>query len=266
MKAPVLSIDGKKIKDITLPEVFSEEYHPTLIRRAVVALQSRRFQPHAPYKYAGLETSATYVGRRGAFRAGINRGISRLPRVKLPGGGLGEVRKVPHAKGGRRAHPPKVEKIVEKKINKKEKIKATRSAIAATAKKEIVEKRGHKIDSVKHLPIIVEDKFQELSKTKDVVSVLEKIGLKDEIERAKVRKERAGKQKRRGKRLRKKKSALIIVLDGSKVRRACKNIPGIDVTTPNRLNVELLAPGTHAGRLTIWTESAVKKIGEKYGS
>ena len=28
------------------------------------------------------------------------------------------------------------------------------------------------------------------------------------------------------------------------------------------LNANVLAPGTHAGRLTVWTEAAVKKLGE----
>ncbi|NIA12323.1 MAG: 50S ribosomal protein L4, partial [Nitrospiraceae bacterium] len=36
---------------------------------------------------------------------------------------------------------------------------------------------------------------------------------------------------------------------------------GVDVVMCDRLNAELLAPGTHAGRLTIWTESAIAELG-----
>jgi large subunit ribosomal protein L4e len=44
---------------------------------------------------------------------------------------------------------------------------------------------------------------------------------------------------------------------------AAKNIPGVDVVEARKLNIELLAPGTHAGRLTIWTHAAIKEIEEK---
>jgi len=47
--------------------------------------------------------------------------------------------------------------------------------------------------------------------------------------------------------------------------KASRNLPGVDVITVERLNVELLAPGTHAGRLTVWTESSLKWLGETYG-
>ena len=47
--------------------------------------------------------------------------------------------------------------------------------------------------------------------------------------------------------------------------KAAKNLPGVDVVTVDNLNVELLAPGTHPGRLTIWTQSAIEKLKERFG-
>ena len=79
----------------------------------------------------------------------INRGMSRLPREKLGGGGLGKVRMVPQSVGGRVAHPPKKEKNYEKKINMKEYMLALKSAIAALANKELAMKRGHKVEKIK---------------------------------------------------------------------------------------------------------------------
>jgi large subunit ribosomal protein L4e len=40
------------------------------------------------------------------------------------------------------------------------------------------------------------------------------------------------------------------------------NLAGVDVVPVISLNANVLAPGTHAGRLTVWTETAVKKLEE----
>ncbi len=243
MKASVYSVAGKKTREIELPAVFSKEYKPRLITRAVVALDSRNFQPHGVKPGAAMMTSAEYVGRRRSFRATIGTGESHLPRTKPGGGGRGNVRKVPQAVGGRRAHPPKVEKKLVKKINKKEKRAALQSCIAATANKDIVKKRGYALEGIKELPIIIEDKFQKLQKTKEALATLEKLGLKPELE--------------------KKKRIVVIAEEDVK---SCRNIPGVQVAKASSLNASVLAPGTHAGVLTVWTESAIKKAGEAYGS
>ena len=52
--------------------------------------------------------------------------------------------------------------------------KAIQSAIATTAVKELVIKRGHKVGKVQ-LPIVVDDKIQNISKTKELVEFLKKI-------------------------------------------------------------------------------------------
>ncbi len=263
MKASVYSMEGKKEKEIALPAVFNEKYLPAAISRAVVARQSRRLQPKGNDALAGLRTTAEYIGRRQAYRTGINRAMARLPRIKRGGGGLGQVRIVPQAVGGRRAHPPKPEKVLAKRINKKEAALAVRSAIAATASRRLIEARGHLIKGVPELPIVFDSQLEEAKKTKDAVKALESVGLGKELARAKGKKVRAGKGTRRGKKYKRKKSVLVVVSKGG---RALRNIPGIDVMAAKRVDIEKLAPGSKAGRLTVYTESAIKELGEKYGN
>jgi len=260
MEANLYSIDGKVIGKIELPAVFSVEYRPDLIQKAVVTLQANKRQRYGSFPEAGMQTSAEYYGRRGnTFRQTINRGISRLPREKIGGGGLGRVRRVPQAVSGRRAHPPK-KKDWTRKMNKKEYLLALKSAIACTSDPELVRRRGHVIPENLSLPIVVEDDFEKLRRTKDVLDVLSKLHLAEELERAKEKKIHAGKGKMRGRRYRKKKSVLIVFSNDLGLGKAANNIPGVDAVKLEALNVELLAPGTHAGRLTIWTNSALKAL------
>jgi large subunit ribosomal protein L4e len=165
---------------------------------------------------------------------------------------------VPQAVGGRKAHPPSAERVFVEKINKKEKQKAIRSAIAATANPDLVKARGHRFDAT--LPLIVEDAFEDLGSTRQIAEVMAALNVWQDVEKAKRGKRvRAGKGKRRGRRYKNKKSVLII---STKPVLAARNLPGVDVTTVDQLNVELLAPGTHAGRLAIWTQSAINAVGK----
>ncbi|MHC1626276.1 MAG: 50S ribosomal protein L4 [Methanoculleaceae archaeon] len=246
MKAQIKTLNGEIAGEIDLPEVFSEEYRPDLIKRAVLALQSRRYQPHGTYKRAGLRASAESWGS--------GRGVAQVPRLR--GGHRAAL--VPQAVGGRAAHPPRVEKVIIEKINKKENRKAIRSAIAATASEELVRARGHRFSCP--LPVILEDRLEECKKTSDVISALEAAGLGEDLIRAKSsRKVRAGRGKMRGRRYKQRKSVLIVT--AGEPLRAARNIPGIDTATVDGLNAELLAPGTHAGRLTVYTESAIRRLG-----
>jgi large subunit ribosomal protein L4e len=246
MKAKVLSLDGSVLREIELPRVFEEELRPDMIKKAVIALQSTRRQPHGSYPYAGILSSAQGWGS--------GRGVSHVPRIK----GGSRAAKVPQAKGGREAHPPVVEKVLVRRINKKEKQKALASALAATVCEEVVRARGHVFSA--QVPVVLEDRFEELRKTSEVIPVLEAAGVLGDVERAKAsRKVRAGRGKMRGRRYKQKKSLLIVT--GNKPLAAAGNLAGVDVATVDQLNCELLAPGTHPGRLTVWTESAIARLG-----
>lgn len=253
-KAKVLDLSGNFIKEITLPPVFTEEYRPDLIKRAVLAMQSNRLQPKGTDPLAGRRTSAEGWG--------TGRGVSRVPRIT---GGRRAAR-VPQAVGGRRVYPPKTEKVLTKKINKKERRKAIKSAIAATIDPERVRNRGHRFSDEVELPIVIEDSFASLEKTSEVKAFLKTIGVWDDVLRAREREVRAGKGKMRGRRYNSKKSILIVIsreeelTEAKKITQSAVNLPGVDVSYAEELNAELLAPGTHPGRLTIWTESSITKL------
>jgi len=261
MKAKIFGIDGTDKGSVDLPKVFETTQHPIVIKRAVLALQTARLQPKGTDPRAGLKSSAQYKGMRGKSTPlrTINVGKARLPRLKNRRHLLsGNVARVPQSVGGRRAHPPKAQKIIVEKLNKKEKRLALASAIAATAIKELVEKR---FIVEGELPIIIEDKFEEVAKTKGVILALTKVGAGKDLDNAKSKtRKRAGKGKTRGRTKKQKKSVLIVTGENSKVLKACRNLPGVESVTIGSLNVELLAPGAEAGRLVIWTKGAIEKL------
>jgi large subunit ribosomal protein L4e len=265
MKTNIFDIQGNVKGEIELPKVFNTDFRPDLIKRAVLAIQSHKRQPYGSNKLAGKRTSAHYHGVRKGPSHMMNIERARMSRIH---GGPPNLqltaRFVPQAVKGRRAHPPKVEKIWWRKINDKERFLAIKSAIAATALKEVVLRRGHIVNNI-NLPIVVDDSLQESKKTKSIKEFLEKIGLKKEMERAKKKKVRAGKGKARGRKYKRKKSVLFVIFEDKGLLKAAKNIPGIDVCLVNNLNAELLAPGIQPGRLTVYTESSIKRIGEIYG-
>ncbi len=259
-KTKVYSIKGVAKSEITLPAVFDAEYRPDIILRAVVMEQSWGRQPYGSDKRAGYKTTADYYSRRREYyRMTMNRGMSRLPRVKLPKGGLGQVKYVPHSRGGHRAHPPKVEKIITKNMNEKEWVLALKSAIAATTNVELAtgEGRNHAIKDLT-LPLVIENAFESIKKTQDIMKILEILGLGADIERAADKKTKAGKA-RTGKQ-RQRKSVLIVVSDECDAINAAENIAGVDIVYADSLKVDLLAPGGYPGRVTLWTEGALEKL------
>lgn len=248
-KAVVYDLDGNPSGEIDLPDHFEEEYRPDIIKRAVLASQANRLQPYGPNRYSGLRTSAESWG--------TGRGVSRVPRVKNGRRAM----LVPQAVGGRRAHPPLPQKNLKEKVNRKERRKAIRSAIAATARVDLVTARGHRIKSSLKLPLVADDRLESLEKTRDVVSFLRAIDVWDDVLASKnSKKVRAGKGKRRGRRYKSKKSILFVVREDKGIVKAARNLPGVEITTVDRLNAELLAPGTNAGRLTLWTRSAIEEL------
>ncbi|AKB79708.1 LSU ribosomal protein L1e (L4p) [Methanosarcina horonobensis HB-1 = JCM 15518] len=245
--AKTIDLTGKTVGEIELPAVFDVDFRPDLIKKAVLAAQANRLQPYGPRLYAGMETSA-----RGW---GSGRGVSHVPRLV----NSSRAARVPHAKGGRRAHPPKPEADRSEKVNTKERRYAIRSAIAATIDPTLVSLRGHIFEA--ELPIVAVNDLENLERTKQVIEFLEAAGLYEDVLRAKYgRHIRAGRGKLRGRKYKHKKSVLIVAGETSPILKAARNLPGVDVVTVDSLNAELLAPGTHAGRLTVWTESAIGKL------
>ncbi|MCD6383264.1 MAG: 50S ribosomal protein L4, partial [Thermoplasmata archaeon] len=142
-KVKVYDLKGKAVKEITLPEVFNTPYRPDVIHRAVVAAQANRRQPYGPSPMAGMRHAVSTWGK--------GRGVARVQRL-TQGRRAAES---PNNVGGRRAHPPRVEKDWSKKINKKERILAIRSALAATKVRDLVMARGHRVPDDRTLPVVV---------------------------------------------------------------------------------------------------------------
>ncbi len=248
------SLKGKPGSKVNLPVHFETPFRPDVIRRAVLAVQSRRRQPHGVDERAGKKTTAE------SWQTGHGR--SRVPRVK--GGGTDAANKgafAPGTVGGRVAHPPKAERVLVERVNKKENRLAIRSAIAATGNKDIVSGRGHRVDAVPELPLVVDDKLETVITTKEFREIVSALGLEDDLMRAvKGRKVRAGKGKMRGRKMKTPKSFLIVVGEDRGIGLAARNLPGVDVVEVHALNAELLAPGTHPGRLVLWTKSAIDRL------
>lgn len=248
MKGTVYDLEGEDIDEVELPSVFNTEYRPDLIKRAVLAAQANRKQDTGTDKYAGLRTPAESFGS--------GRGLAHVPRQN------GRAREVPQAVSGRRAHPPKVDTDRGVGINDKERKLATRSAIAATANTSLVVNRGHDVDDDRELPLIVSDEFEELTKTRDAVSVFDALDIYRDVERAEDGTTiRAGQGTTRGRKYKRPKSVLVVTSEEPSL--AARNLAGVDVSTARELNAEILAPGTHGGRLTLWTEAAILEVTDK---
>ena len=248
--AKVFNLKGKAVGKIDLPAVFATPLRPDVIKRAVLAMQSNRLQPQGRDLMAGKRTTAE--------SRGTGQGIARLPRRKTGGG---RAAFAPGTVGGRQGHPPMSEKRIVRKISKKEKRLALFSAIAATASKEAVARRGHSIQDVPQIPLVVTDDLEGLQKTKEAEQTLIQLGVLSELFRVREsRKVRAGRGKSRGRKMKHGVGPVLIVAENRGIKEAAENIPGVEVALVADLNVEILAPGTHPGRLAVWTTSAIEKL------
>ena len=251
----IFDLKGASIGKAKVPKIFATPLRPDVIKRAVVALQTHRIQPQGRDPMAGKRTTAESQG--------VGLGIARVPRQA---GGGNRARFAPGTVSGRAAFPPRVEKKIRKKIPKKEMKLALRSAIAATASKEIVANRGHAVEDIPDFPLVVTDDIQKLKKTKEVEETLTALGVLSDIYRVKKsRKVRAGKGKTRGRKMKQAVGPLLVIDKNDGIAEAARNLPGVEVITINDLNVESLAPGTHPGRLTVWTNSAFESLSPESG-
>lgn len=251
-------MDGNSIGKVELPAFFQAPVRSDLIRRAVVAIQSHMFQPQGRDWMAGKRTTAKSMG--------VGHGIARIPRVKgerYPRGSQAAF--APGTVKGRLTFPPVSSKQTRKRINRKELKLAFLSALAATSNKELVKARGHRIGEERELPLVVSDDVERITKNSEAGKVLRNLGIWDDLERASNRKERAGRGSMRGRPLKHGVSALLVVEKRQGAEKAFRNFSGVNVVDVASLSVNDLAPGTHLGRLTIWSQSALKAMGKRLG-
>jgi large subunit ribosomal protein L4e len=244
----VTTVAGKAGNTVLLPLAFSAPFRPDLIARAVVAAQSHRRQPYG--------TSPTAGNRHSVYWSGKGKGVARTPRLMDSMRGA----QAPNTVGGRPTHPPRVERIWTKKINRKERQLAFASALGATRDPELAKARGHDVPDGVHLPLILEDPIENVATSEDAVALLVRLHLWEDVARSREGSHlRSGRGKRRG-RVRRTPRSLLLVTSAPGKARGFRNLSGVDVVPALRLGTEDLAPGGAAGRLTLFSLAAVESL------
>ena len=223
-------------------------------------MNKNKRQAYAVSVKAGHQTSAESWG--------TGRAVARIPRVS--GGGThraGQAAFGNMCRGGRMFAPTKVWRKWHVKTNQNQKRYATASALAASALPALVMARGHKIDSVEEVPLVIASSVESLKKTKAAVALLKAIKAYDDVEKvANSKKLRAGVGKLRNRRHKMRRGPLVIYGQDNGIVKAFRNIPGIELCPVDSLNLLQLAPGGHLGRFVVWTQSAFEKLDALWGT
>jgi len=256
----VYTNDGKPAAQLKTPAVFVAPIRPDIVSAVHTSMAKNRRQPYAVRDMAGMKHSAESWG--------TGRAVARIPRVS--GGGTsrsGQAAFGNQCRKGRMYAPTKIWRKWHRKINVNQKRYAVASALAASALPALVAARGHKIDQVPEIPLVVDSAAENVKKTKDAVKLLQALGANVDVEKAKAsRKLRAGVGKLRGRRHVMRRGPLVVYKKNNGIVEAFRNLPGVDLVKVNALNLLQLAPGGHVGRFCLWTESAMAKLQSLFGS
>jgi large subunit ribosomal protein L4e len=163
--------------------------------------------------------------------------------------------------------PTRVWRKWHRKINTNQKRYATASALAASALPALVMARGHKVDEVPELPLVVDNSLESTQKTAAAYKFLQRFGVSADVDKAKASKKvRRGKGKMRNRRYTMRRGPLVVYNEGNGIEKAFRNLSGVEVAQVDRLNLLQLAPGGHMGRLIVWTQGAFEKLDAIYGT
>jgi len=244
-----------------LPAVFTAPIRLDVVQFVHTQMNKNKRQAYAVSVMAGHQTSAQSWG--------TGRAVSRIPRVQ--GGGTsrsGQAAFGNMCRGGRMFAPTKTWRKWHKKINVNQRRYAVSSALAASAIPALVMARGHKIDNVPEIPLVISDDLSTIDKTKKAMAALEKFGAADDVRKAKAsRNIRRGKGKMRNRRYTMRRGPLVIYSDETKeICKAFKNLSGLELCHVSRMNLLQLAPGGHVGRFIIWTQSAFAQLDALFGT
>jgi large subunit ribosomal protein L4e len=260
-KAAGKNVVEKSGSNAVLPAVFSVGIRPDIVNFVHTNISKNRRQGHAINFFAGMKHSAASWG--------TGRAVARIPRVA----GSGTSRNGQGAFGnqcrkGRMFAPIRIWRRWHRRSNLKQKRYAVSTALAASAILPLVQARGHKVDNIPELPLVVSDAAEKIERTKEAVRFLKDVGAWGDVQKViDTVKVRAGKGKLRNRRYRSRRGPLV-VYSGANVPllKALRNIPGVEVAHVSRLNLLQLAPGGHVGRFIIWTESAFKELNNIFGT
>lgn len=245
---------------VKMPAVFTAPLRSDLLNFVHDQMRKNSRQPYAVSAKAGHQTSAESWG--------TGRAVARIPRVHGGGshrsgqGAFGNM-----CRGGHMFAPTKVWRRWHRKINVQQRRYAMCSAIAATGVPALVMARGHRVDRVPELPLVISDDVESIKKTKEAVKVLKSLKAWSDIQKVyNSQRFRAGRGKMRNRRRIQKRGPIVIYRKDNGITRAFRNIPGITLICVNALNLLKLAPGGHMGRLAIWTAGAFRKLDRIYGT
>ena len=245
---------------LPMPGVFLAPVRPDVVHQVHVGLAKNKRQAYCVNKYAGKQVSAASWG--------TGRAVSRIPRVQGGGthrsgqGAFGNM-----CRGGRMFAPTKTWRKWHQKVNVTQKRYAVASALAASAVPALVMARGHKIDELPEVPLVVSGAVESTTKTAAAVALLKKLGAYTDVEKVMASKTmRAGKGKMRNRRFTQRRGPLVIYETDNGITRAFRNIPGVELACVTRLNLLQLAPGGHLGRFCVWTQGAFARLDALYGT
>ncbi|GAA5822638.1 hypothetical protein JCM3770_002851 [Rhodotorula araucariae] len=256
----VRSLKGESTSTLPLPAVFTAPIRSDVVAQIHKSVAKNRRQAYAVAENAGHQTSAESWG--------TGRAVARIPRVG--GGGThrsGQAAFGNMCRGGRMFAPTKVWRKWHVKVAVNQRRFAVVSAVAATALPSLVLARGHRIEGISEIPLVVSDDVQAITKTKEAVAALQ--GLQAHADVSKViasKKVRAGRGKSRNRAFRQRRGPLVIYNEDKGLVKAFRNIPGVETTNVRSLNLLQLAPGGHLGRFVIWTEGAFAQLDEVFGT
>eukprot|EP00933_Yihiella_yeosuensis_P035455 TRINITY_DN28_c0_g2_i1.p1 TRINITY_DN28_c0_g2~~TRINITY_DN28_c0_g2_i1.p1 ORF type:complete len:408 (+),score=119.99 TRINITY_DN28_c0_g2_i1:89-1312(+) len=261
---PVVSVynieNAEKTGTLPMPEVLAAPLRPDLVREVHMNVSKNKRQAYAVKHKVGYETAAESWG--------TGRAVARIPRA--PGGGThraGQATFGNQARGGGMFNPTTVWRRWHRRVNVTQKRHAVVTSLAASSLPALVMARGHRIGEVSELPLVVSDSLESVTKTKQAVEALNKVGCGPELQKViDSKKIRAGQGKARNRRYRMRKGPLVVYSEDNGITRAMRNIPGVETACVDRLDLMQLAPGGSIGRFVIFTEGAFKKLTEIYGS
>jgi large subunit ribosomal protein L4e len=255
----VFSLSGEKAGETTLPAVMTAPLRPDIVQFVHTNMNKNNRQAFAVSIRAGKQVVATSWG--------TGRAVARIPRV----GGGGTSRSGQGAfgnmcRGGRMFNPTKTWRRWTRKINITQKRYAVASALAASAVPALVMARGHVLDEVPEIPLVLDNAVESTKKTSTAKDILAAVGAIGDVEKAANSKQiRAGKGKMRNRRFTLRRGPLIIYQANDGVEQAFRNLPGVEICCVDRLNLLQLAPGGHMGRFCIWSQSALDALDTIYG-
>jgi large subunit ribosomal protein L4e len=153
------------------------------------------------------------------------------------------------------------------KVNQNQRRFAVVSALAASALPSLVLARGHRIEQVEEVPLVISSEAESFVKTKQAVALMKSLhAYADVVKVSNSRKLRAGKGKMRNRRHRQRRGPLIVYNQDNGLVKAFRNLPGVELVNVRRLNLLQLAPGGHLGRFVIWTEAAFALLDQVFGT